>query len=94
MDYQSNSKHTAGMPGYNRNAGTEPKNSIDLFGVSVVGGKKRYAKDADGNVHQFTDANDGAWHWAGSTGDKSAPLNKNAIPSSVRKALNLPKKGW
>ena len=94
LNYQSNPKHTPGQQGYSFKAGTEPKNSMDLFGISVVSGKKRYAKDAEGNVHQFTNTNDGTWHWSGSTGDKSAPLNKNTIPSDVKKQLDLPKKGW
>ncbi len=94
LNYQSNPKHTPGQQGYSFKAGTEPKNSMDLFGSSVVSGKKRYAKDAEGNVHQFTNTNDGTWHWSGSTGDKSAPLNKNTIPSDVKKQLDLPKKGW
>ncbi len=38
--YQSNGKHTPGQLGYNRNAGTEPKNSIQLFGSSIENGKK------------------------------------------------------
>lgn len=29
--YQSNGKHTPGQAGYNRNAGTESTNSIQLF---------------------------------------------------------------
>ncbi|WP_315710631.1 hemagglutinin repeat-containing protein [Brenneria uluponensis] len=94
LNYQSNPKHTPGQQGYSYKAGTEPNNSIDLFSTSVTSGKKRYAKDAEGNVHQFTNTNDGTWHWSGSTGDKSAPLNKNMIPSDVKKQLNLPKKGW
>jgi len=93
LNYQSNPKHTPGQPGYSFKAGTEPKNSMDLFGSAVVSGKKMYAKDAEGNVHQFTNTNDGTWHWSGSTGDKSAPLNKNTIPSDVKKQLDLPKKG-
>jgi filamentous hemagglutinin len=71
------------------NAGVEPKNSLDLFGSSVLGGKKRYAKDEDGSVHQFTNANDGTWHWAGSTGDERAPLNKADIPQSVKDVLGI-----
>ncbi|WJY17240.1 VENN motif pre-toxin domain-containing protein [Pectobacteriaceae bacterium CE90] len=94
LSYQSNPKHTPGQQGYSYKAGTEPNNSIDLFGSSIISGKKRYAKDADGNVHQFTNTNDGTWHWSGSTGDKSAPLNKNTIPSDVKKQLDLPRKGW
>ncbi|AWH89987.1 hypothetical protein HYN51_04010 [Limnobaculum parvum] len=94
LSYKSNPKHTPGQQGYSYRAGTEPKDSIELFGASVVSGKKRYAKDAEGNVHQFTNTNDGTWHWSGSTGDKSVQLDKNMIPADVKKQLNLPKKGW
>ncbi|EJA8226277.1 hypothetical protein MUZ84_004911 [Salmonella enterica] len=90
--YQSNGKHTPGQLGYNRHAGTEPKNSIQLFGSSIENGKKRYALDENGNVHQFTNTNDGSWHWSGSTGDPSVPLKKNDIPSAVKKELGLPGK--
>ncbi|HFT5241860.1 TPA: hypothetical protein ACGTP8_002657 [Yersinia enterocolitica] len=83
--YQSNGKHTPGQVGYNRNAGTEPANSIQLFGNSIDSGKKRYALDEQGNVHQFTNTNDGSWHWSGSTGDASVPLRKSDIPNSVKK---------
>lgn len=62
--YQSNGKHTPGQTGYNRNAGTEPANSIQLFGNSIPYGKKMYALDEQGNVHQFTNTNDGSWHWS------------------------------
>ena len=77
--YQSHTKHTPGQHGYNPSAGTEPKNSLDLFGNSVTFGdnKTRYAVDSDGNVHRFNGSN-GTYHWNGSTGDKSSPLNINA----------------
>lgn len=77
---------------YSFNAGTEPKNAIDLFGASVASGKKRYSIDSEGNVHQFTNTNDGTWHWSGSTGDKTVPLKKNDIPNSVKKEFGLPGK--
>ncbi|WP_457946583.1 hemagglutinin repeat-containing protein [Enterobacter mori] len=92
LSYQSNPKHTPGQHGYSFNAGTEPRNSIDLFGSSVVSGKKRYSIDAEGNVHQFTNTNDGTWHWSGSTGDKSVPIKKSDIPNSVKKEFGLPGK--
>ncbi|HBC0586973.1 TPA: hemagglutinin repeat-containing protein [Enterobacter cloacae] len=92
LSYQSNPKHTPGQQGYSFNAGTEPKNSIDLFGSSVVSGKKRYSIDAEGNVHQFTNTNDGTWHWSGSTGDKTVPIKKSDIPNSVKKEFGLPGK--
>lgn len=90
--YQSNGKHTPNQPGYSRDAGTEPKNSIELFGNSIESGKKRYSIDKEGNVHQFTNTNDGSWHWSGSTGDKSVPLKKSEVPNSVRKEFGLPGK--
>ncbi|MBJ9239103.1 hypothetical protein [Citrobacter braakii] len=40
LNYQSNPKHTPGQSGYSFKAGTEPKNSMDLFGSAVVSGKK------------------------------------------------------
>lgn len=92
LDYQSNPKHTPGQQGYSPKAGTEPKDSIILFGNSIEAGKKRYAIDADGNVHQFTNTNNGSWHWSGSTGDKTVPLKKSEVPNSVRKAFGLPGK--
>ena len=92
LNYQSNPKHTPGQQGYSFNAGTEPKNSIELFGASVASGKKRYSIDSEGNVHQFTNTNDGTWHWSGSTGDKTVPLKKNDIPNSVKKEFGLPGK--
>ncbi|KAA5944682.1 filamentous hemagglutinin N-terminal domain-containing protein [Enterobacter cloacae] len=92
LSYKSNPKHTPGQQGYSFNAGTEPKNSIDLFGSSVVSGKKRYSIDAEGNVHQFTNTNDGTWHWSGSTGDKTVPIKKSDIPNSVKKEFGLPGK--
>lgn len=90
--YQSNGKHTPGQQGYSLKAGTGPKDSITLFGGSIEAGKKRYAIDADGNVHQFTNTNDGSWHWSGSTGDKTVPLKKSEVPNSVRKEFGLPGK--
>jgi len=90
--YQSNGKHTPGQAGYNRNAGTEPTNSIQLFSNSVENGKKRYALDDNGDVHQFTNTNDGSWHWSGSTGDASVPIKKSDIPNAVKKEFGLPGK--
>ena len=91
--YQSNGKHTPGQNGYHRNAGTEPANSIQLFfGKSMENGKKRYALDEKGEVHQFTNTNDGTWHWSGSTGDASVPIKKSDIPNAVKKQFGLPGK--
>ncbi|MBR1375303.1 MAG: hypothetical protein IJ566_04375, partial [Cardiobacteriaceae bacterium] len=83
--YQSHTKHTPGQPGYSRKAGTEPKNSLELFENSVQSGTKRYTQDTDGNIHQFHNSN-GTWHWAGSTGDKTVPLKlENDVKSDLRK---------
>jgi len=90
--YQSNGKQTPGQAGYNRNAGTEPTNSIQMFSNSVENGKKRYALDENGIVHQFTNTNDGSWHWSGITGDASAPIKKSDIPNAVKKEFGLPGK--
>nr|WP_244986361.1 VENN motif pre-toxin domain-containing protein [Rosenbergiella epipactidis] len=92
LNYQSNPKHTPGQQGYSLKAGTEPKNSISLFGNSIEAGKKRYSIDSEGNVHQFTNTNDGTWHWSGSTGDKTVPLKKSDVPNSVKKEFGLPGK--
>lgn len=92
LNYQSNGKHTPGQQGYSSKAGTEPKNSIALFSSSVEAGKKRYAIDSSGDVHQFTNTNDGTWHWSGSTGDKTVPMKKSDIPNSVKKEFGLPGK--
>ncbi|CAB3663033.1 hemagglutinin repeat-containing protein [Achromobacter aegrifaciens] len=74
------------------NAGLEPRNSLGLFESSVSpeeGGKHRYAKDENGNVHRFSDGNDGKWHWTGSTADRDNSLNKSAIPIDVKRKLGL-----
>lgn len=94
--YQSNSKHTLGGAGNRPNAGIEPKNSLELFSNSYSSGKKRYSVDSDGNIHQFTNSNNGTWHWSGRTGHDQIPiqrLNGNEIPNDVIKNFNLdPKK--
>lgn len=79
------------MPsGNRRNAGTEPSNSLDLFNSSVSGGDKtRYAIDDAGNINRFYDDGNGVYHWTGSTGDKSAPLNVSKIPIDVRRELGF-----
>ena len=38
LTVESNPKHTPGNPGYSSVAGTEPKNSLDIFGNSMPGG--------------------------------------------------------
>ena len=53
---ESNPKHTLGGTGNRPNAGIEPKDSLKLFESSVEGGKKRYAIDSEGRIHQFNNA--------------------------------------
>lgn len=90
LQIQSNSKHTAGMPGNRPNAGIEPRNSLDLFNSSIPGGEKsRYAIDAEGSINRFYSDGNGVYHWSGSTGDAKAPLDVSSIPISVRRALGF-----
>jgi filamentous hemagglutinin len=49
--------------------------------------------DAEGNVHQFTNTNDGTWHWSGSTGDKTVPMKKSDVPNSVKKRIRPTENG-
>ncbi|MEJ8859982.1 hemagglutinin repeat-containing protein [Variovorax robiniae] len=75
---ESNGKHTPGMPGYYTDAGTEPRNSLEICNHSVPtrgDPSVRLAVDAQGNVHRFFDDNTGVFHWSGSTGDDRAPLS-------------------
>ncbi|MEI9698436.1 hemagglutinin repeat-containing protein [Moellerella wisconsensis] len=91
LDYQSNPKHTINPP---RNAGIEPKNSLNLFensvSVNAKNQKARYTMDDSGNIHQFMPDNTGKWHWAGSTADKRNPL---ILPNDVKSALKK-QQGW
>ncbi|QTM00726.1 hypothetical protein GM698_03430 [Mannheimia sp. ZY171111] len=85
VKYKSNSKHTKGMPGNRKNAGIEPRESLELFKNSIeykVEANKiiRYAKDSQGNVHRFFGTN-GEYHWSGSSGDPDNPL---PIPKDLR----------
>lgn len=89
--YKSHTKHTKGMPGNKKDAGIEPINSLELFRNSIQDGKTRYAKDDQGNIHQFHANNEGTeWHWAGRTG-KDQPseqrLNTQYINERVFKQL-------
>ncbi|WP_019671778.1 hypothetical protein [Psychrobacter lutiphocae] len=86
LTYKSNPKHTLGQSGNRANAGIEPRNSFELFGNSVQSGRKRYSLDSSGNIHQYTNANDGTWHWAGRTGSdqpSAQRLNVENIPNEV-----------
>jgi len=90
LQVESNPKHTAGMPGNNPNAGTEPTNSLDLFNSSIPGGDGvRYAIDSNGNINRFYSDGNGVYHWSGSTGDSSAPLNVSKIPINVKRTLGF-----
>ncbi|MEX3817306.1 hemagglutinin repeat-containing protein [Paraburkholderia sp. BR14262] len=90
LQVESNPKHTAGMPGNNPNAGTEPSNSLDLFNSSIPGADGvRYAIDSNGNINRFYSDGNGVYHWSGSTGDNSAPLNVSKIPINVKRTLGF-----
>jgi filamentous hemagglutinin len=90
LQVQSNTKHTAGMPGNTPNAGIEPANSLDLFNSSIDGGNGVcYAIDSNGNINRFFNDGNGVYHWSGSTGNVSAPLNISKIPIDVKRALGF-----
>lgn len=90
LEVKSNSKHTPGMDGDRPNAGTEPRNSLDLFNSSVPGGDGvRYAIDSNGNINRFFSDGNGVYHWSGATGDSAAPLNVSKIPIDVKRALGF-----
>jgi filamentous hemagglutinin len=90
LQVESNPKHTTGMQGNRPNAGSEPTNSLDLFNSSIQGGDGvRYAIDSQGNINRFYDNGNGVYHWSGSTGDASAPLNVSKIPIDVRRSLGF-----
>ncbi|WP_390623182.1 hemagglutinin repeat-containing protein [Ralstonia syzygii] len=90
LQVESNPKHTPGMSGNNPRAGTEPRNSLELFNSSVPGGEKtRYAVDSDGNINRFYDDGNGTYHWTGSTGDKRAPMDPRSIPIEVRRSFGF-----
>ncbi|OAV26986.1 hypothetical protein AO369_1053 [Moraxella catarrhalis] len=86
--YKSNPKHTLGQTGNRPNAGIEPRNSFKLFEESKVIGKQRFSIDENGDIHRFMNSNspDG-WHWAGSTADKSAPLQLTNEQKATLKKL-------
>jgi RHS repeat-associated protein len=97
LDYRSNPKHTLGGVGNSLKAGIEPRNSLDLFGDSVLGKNgNRYALDSDGSLHRFADSNDGSWHWNGSTGQSSPRpnLTSKQAGNDILNKFGLPKKGW
>ncbi|WP_081337604.1 hemagglutinin repeat-containing protein [Burkholderia pseudomultivorans] len=87
LQVESNPKHTLGVQGNRPNAGTEPRNSLDLFNSSISdGGKARYAIDSSGNINRFYSDGNGVFHWAGSTGDGRAPLDVSTFPIEIRRA--------
>jgi filamentous hemagglutinin len=90
LQVESNPKHTPGMPGNNPSAGTEPSDSLNLFNSSIPGGDGvRYAIDSNGNINRFYSDGNGVYHWSGSTGDDSAPLNVSKIPIAVKRAFGF-----
>ncbi|MCL7809279.1 VENN motif pre-toxin domain-containing protein [Pasteurella multocida] len=82
LKIESNPKHTPGTSGYGRKAGTEPRNSRELFekSISTLDPLIRLSIDDQGNIHRFTNSNKKGetgkdiYHWTGSTGDKSSPM--------------------
>ncbi|WP_199027150.1 hemagglutinin repeat-containing protein [Ralstonia sp. ASV6] len=90
LQVESNPKHTPGMPGSNVRAGTEPRNSLELFNNSIPGDRnKRYAIDSDGNINRFSTDGNGVYHWSGSTGDTRNPLELSPIPKEVKRDLGF-----
>ncbi len=90
LQVESNPKHTPGMLGSNPRAGTEPRNSLDLFNSSIPGeDNARYAIDSKGNINRYYDDGNGVYHWSGSTGDSGNPLNLSKIPVDVKRALGF-----
>lgn len=90
LQVESNPKHTPGMPGNRSNAGTEPRNSLDLFNSSIPGGEgTRYAIDSNGNISRFNTDGNGVYHWTGSTGDKNSSLNVSNIQIGVKRSLGF-----
>lgn len=96
LDYQSHTKHTIGGASNRFNAGIEPKDSLKLFEHSIPSGKKRFAIDSEGRIHQFNSDKDGTlWHWAGRTGKdqpRQQQLSTKHIENSVFKELGTSKK--
>ncbi|MGX5881381.1 hemagglutinin repeat-containing protein, partial [Burkholderia gladioli] len=90
LQVESNPKHTPGMRGNRANAGTEPKDSLDLFNSSISdGGSARYAMDSSGNINRFYSDGNGVFHWTGSTGDGRSPIDVSTIPIKIKRALGF-----
>ena len=100
LGYKSNPKHTPGQPGNRPNAGTEPRNSFELFGDSTPSNKnprQRYTYEkSTGTLHRFSPTeNDGSlWHWSGSTNQGPNSLKGSQVPNDIKNLFHLPKKGW
>ena len=92
LKVESNTKHTPGAQGFRPNAGTEPRNSLELFenSISLVGNKARYSIGSDGSIHRYFPDNTGTYHWSGSTGDLKNPMQlENKTKAQLRK-----QEGW
>jgi len=92
LKVESNTKHTPGARGFRPNAGTEPRNSLELFenSISLVGNKARYSIGSDGSIHRYFPDNTGTYHWSGSTGDLKNPMQlENKTKAQLRK-----QEGW
>ncbi|MBO4458220.1 MAG: hypothetical protein J5802_10915 [Butyrivibrio sp.] len=98
LDYESNAKHTPGAQGNRRNAGTEPRNSLELFEKSVPTKKDpdvRFSYDkGTGTVHRFYNDGNGTWHWSGSTNQGPNSLRGDDIPIDIKRLFNIKSKGW
>jgi RHS repeat-associated protein len=82
-------------PKHNKNStNPEPKNAEELWQKSVPDTNgRRWAKDADGNVHRFSKESNGESHWNGSTSTPVDPINVRDIPNEILKALKVKPKG-
>ena len=69
-------------------ASPEPANAQELFDKAIVDDKGvRWAKDADGTIHRFSQPSNGLSHWNGSTAGKD-PIRLESIPNKIRTVLN------
>lgn len=94
LKVESNSKHTPGAQGFRPNAGTEPRNSLDLFEHSIAtkDPKIRLSIDNNGNIHRFFNTSKdgtGTFHWSGSTGDGKNALGNRELGSFNKKIKEL-----
>jgi len=72
------------------NAGTEPRNSLDLFNSSIPGDSKtRYAIDESRTINRVQSDGNDVYHWSGSTGDENEKLLSSKIPIDVRRKLGF-----